>query len=298
MATVALVVHPSRPRAAGIAVSTSAWLQQRGHTVRMPKDDADAVGLPALGCEGADLGEGIDVAVTLGGDGTILRAVQLVCRHGTPVLGVNLGRLGYLTAVEPDDLIPSLERYLSGDYQVEDRMMLAVAVERADRDGQVDPDNAGDTDNADDTYWALNEAVVEKPSGGHTVHVAVAIDGRFWTTYAADGLIVATPTGSTAYAFSARGPIVSPRLNALQMTPVSPHMPFDRSLVVDSGEAIRITVTEDRAAMLVVDGREVAMLQAGDAINCTAAPLPARFVTFDSRDFYGILKAKFGVADR
>ena len=285
MASVALVVHPSRPRAAEIAVSATAWLNQRGHTVRMPKDDADAVGLPDLGWEG-DLGEGTDIVVTLGGDGTILRAVQLVCRHGTPVLGVNLGRMGYLTAVEPGDLIPSLERFLAGSYRLEDRMMLAVAVERGGQPGEGD------------TYWALNEAVVEKPHGGHTVTVAVAIDGRFWTTYAADGLIVATPTGSTAYAFSARGPIVSPRLDALQMTPVSPHMPFDRSLVVDSSEAIHITVTDDRAAMLVVDGREVALLQAGDAINCTAAPRPARFVTFDSRDFYGILKAKFGVADR
>ena len=295
MATVALVVHPIRPRAAEIAVSASAWLQERGHTVRMPKEDADAVGLPALGTGGGDLGEGLDVVVTLGGDGTILRAVQMVCRYGTPVLGVNLGRLGYLTAVEPDDVIPSLERYLTGSYRVEDRMMLAVTVERGDgRRGTGSTDDGDD----DDTYWALNEAVVEKPPGGHTVHVAVAIDGRFWTTYAADGLIVATPTGSTAYAFSARGPIVSPRLNALQMTPVSPHMPFDRSLVVDSTEAIRITVTEDRAAMLVVDGRDVTVLQAGDAINCTAAAEPARFVTFDSRDFYGILKAKFGVADR
>jgi len=286
---VALVVHPNRPRAAEIAVSAAAWLQERGHSVHMPKDDADAVGLPALGRD--DLGDGIDVVVTLGGDGTILRAVQLVCRRGTPVLGVNLGRMGYLTAVEPDDLIASLERFLAGAYRVEDRMMLAVAVERV---GAAGP---GGTDDPD-TYWALNEAVVEKPQGGHTVNVAVAIDGRFWTTYAADGLIVATPTGSTAYAFSARGPIVSPRLNALQMTPVSPHMPFDRSLVVDSSEAIRITVTDDRAAMLVVDGREVALLQAGDAIQCTAAPRPARFVTFGSRDFYGILKAKFGVADR
>jgi NAD+ kinase len=281
-----MVVHPGRPRAADIAVAVTAWLVEGGHQVRLPKDDADAVGLAAHGCDPEELAEGIDLAVTLGGDGTILRAVQLVCRHGTPILGVNLGRLGYLTAVEPDDLIPSLERFLAGAYGVEDRMMLAVSVERGGEGG------------AGDDYWALNDAVVEKPQSGHTIHVAVWIDGRFWTTYAADGLIVATPTGSTAYAFSARGPIVSPRLRALQMTPISPHMPFDRSLVFDSGETIRIEVTDDRAAMLVVDGREVALLQAGDAVNCTTAPSPARFVTFDSRDFYGILKAKFGVADR
>ena len=286
MATVAMVVHPRPPRAAEIAVSVTAWLTERGHQVRLPKEDADAVGLPAFGCDPDELADGIDLAVTLGGDGTILRTVQLVCQHATPIVGVNLGRLGYLTSVEPDDLVPSLERFLAGSYGIEERMMLAVAVERGD----------GADDGAE--YWALNDAVVEKPQSGHTINVAVAIDGRFWTTYAADGLIVATPTGSTAYAFSARGPIVSPRLNALQMTPISPHMPFDRSLVFDSSEVIRIEVTEERAAMLVVDGREVALLQAGDAITCRAAPTPARFVTFDSRDFYGILKAKFGVADR
>jgi NAD+ kinase len=283
-----MVVHPRRPLAAEKAAAAARWLWERGHDVRMPKQDADAVGLPAAGYADDELADGIDVAVALGGDGTILRAVQLVCRHQTPIMGVNLGRLGYLTSVEPDELIPSLERLLAGSYGIEDRMMLAVTVERhGDAGGH-----------GEESWWGLNDAVVEKPESGHTIHVAVAIEGRFWTTYAADGLIVATPTGSTAYAFSARGPIVSPRLRALQMTPVSPHMPFDRTLVVDSGETIRIEVTDERAAMLLVDGREVALLQAGDAIVCTAAPRPARFVTFDGRDFYGILKAKFGVADR
>jgi len=145
--------------------------------------------------------------------------------------------------------------------------------------------------------WALNEAVVERPAAGHTVHVAVQVEGRFWTTYAADGLIVATPTGSTAYAFSAGGPIVSPNLKALLMTPVSAHMPFDRSLVVDANDSVRIEVT-DRPAALVLDGREVALLERGDAMICTEAPGCARFVAFGTRDFYGILKAKFGVADR
>jgi NAD+ kinase len=145
--------------------------------------------------------------------------------------------------------------------------------------------------------WALNEAVIERPAAGHTVHVAVQVEGRFWTTYAADGLIVATPTGSTAYAFSAGGPIVSPNVRALLMTPVSAHMSFDRSLVVDANDTVRIEVT-DRPATLVLDGREMALLERGDAILCTEAPGSARFVGFGTRDFYGILKTKFGVADR
>lgn len=284
MATVALVVHEQRPPAAALARTAVAWLLERGHEVRLPKADADVIGLPAHACGTEELASGLDLTVSMGGDGTMLRAVQLVCRQGVPLLGVNLGRLGYLADLEPDGLTDGLERFLAGDYHLEDRMMLSVTVER---EGEVAP--AG--------IWGLNEAVVEKQVGGHTVHVAVWVGGRFWTTYVADGLIVATPTGSTAYAFSARGPIMSPLMRALLMTPVSPHMPFDRSLVVDAADDIRVEVTT-RPVLLVVDGREAGVLEPGDAIVCGAAPRPVHFVTFGPRDFYGLLKAKFGVADR
>jgi NAD+ kinase len=247
------------------------------------------VGLPEFACPPEELGPGLDLAVTLGGDGTILRAVNLVSRAGVPLLGVNLGRLGYLADLEPEHLTEALERVVAGDYRLEERMMLSVFVQRAG-EPPVLPALDGD-------MWALNEVVVERPAAGHTVHVAVEVEDRFWTTYAADGLIVATPTGSTAYAFSAGGPIVSPNVRALLMTPVSAHMPFDRSLIVDARDAIRIEVT-DRPATVVIDGREVGLLERGDAIICTEAPGSARFISLGPRDFYGILKAKFGVADR
>jgi NAD+ kinase len=289
LATVGLVVHEQRPEAAELAREAVAWLGSRRHDVRLPKADAENVGLPQLGCSAEELAATIDLAVTLGGDGTILRAVSLVSRAGVPLLGVNLGRLGYLADLEPEGLTDALERVLSGQYAIEERMMLSVVVHRAGEPPDL-PILGGD-------LWALNEAVIERPAAGHTVHVAVQVEGRFWTTYAADGLIVATPTGSTAYAFSAGGPIVSPNVRALLMTPVSAHMPFDRSLVVDAGDAVRIEVT-DRPATLVIDGREVGLLEKGDAIVCTEAPGSARFVCLGARDFYGILKAKFGVADR
>jgi NAD+ kinase len=290
MATVALIVHEHRPEAADLAREAVRWLVERDHGVRLPKADADNVGLAAHGVAVADLCDNLDLAVTLGGDGTILRAVSLVSRAGVPLLGVNLGRLGYLADLEPEGLTEALERVLAGDFAIEERMMLSVTIERA---GQPAPAPAAD----DPCLWALNEAVVERPAAGHTVRVAVQVEGRFWTTYAADGLIVATPTGSTAYAFSAGGPIVSPNVRALLMTPVSAHMSFDRSLVVDAADSVRIEVT-DRPAMLVLDGREMGLLGKGDAIVCTEAPARARFVATGTRDFYGILKTKFGVADR
>jgi len=133
---------------------------------------------------------------------------------------------------------------------------------------------------------------------GHTVRLGVSIDGEAFTPYAADGLIVATPTGSTAYAFSARGPIVEPTHRCLLMTPVSPHMLFDRSLVFAPDARVRIEVVGDRPATLSVDGHNLGTLRRGDAVTCTAATGSARFVTFGPRNFLRILKTKFGLSDR
>ena len=289
MAAVGLVVHEHRPEAVELARQAAQWLRDRHHEVRLPKADAETVGLPEHGCPPEALPHGLEVAVTLGGDGTMLRAVRLVSRSGVPLLGVNLGRLGYLADLEPGALIEGLERVLAGDYDIEERMMLSVVVQRAGEPLRADA-VVGD-------MWALNEAVVERPAPGHTIHVAVRVNGRFWTTYSSDGFIVATPTGSTAYAFSAGGPILAPSVRALLMTPVSAHISFARSLVVDAADRVRVEIT-DRPTMLVLDGREAATLERGDAIICTEAPGSARFVTFGGRDFFGILKTKFGVADR
>ncbi|HEV3353619.1 MAG TPA: NAD(+)/NADH kinase [Acidimicrobiales bacterium] len=286
MASVALVVHRVRPEAVGMAQEAASWLRKNGHEVRMVPEEADHLDLRDCACEPEKLAAGLDLAVSLGGDGTMLRTVELVAKEGVPVLGVNAGHLGYLTEIEPAQLPTALERFLSGAYEIEERMMLAVSVEST----------SGSLPAA--TLAALNEAVIEKAGAGHTIHAAVSINDTFFTTYAADGLIVATPTGSTAYAFSVRGPIVSPRQRALILTPVSPHMLFDRSLVLDEGESVRIELIDDRPAILTVDGRELGTMRRGDAIACSAAPYVARFVTFEPRDFFRIVKTKFGLADR
>lgn len=281
MATVALVAHPERPRAHELAREAVAWLQRHGHEARVPESDAAAMGMPELSIPATTLGD-VDLALSLGGDGTMLRAVALVGPGGAPILGVNVGHLGYLTEVDPDGMGTALERFFAGDYTVEERTTLSVGWE-----GRT----AGEK-------TAFNEAVLEKTVTGHTVRVAVTIDEKFFTTYQADGVIVATPTGSTAYNLSARGPIVSPRLAALLMTPVSPHMLFDRTLVLHPSETVRLEVLEARPAALVVDGHPVGTLEPGDAVACRVGDLPARLVMFGERDFHRILKAKFGLADR
>jgi NAD+ kinase len=148
------------------------------------------------------------------------------------------------------------------------------------------------------TWTALNEGVVEKQESGHTVRLQVTIDGAPFTSYAADGLIVATPTGSTAYSLSARGPVLSPRTRAVLLTPVSPHMLFDRSLVLDPAEAAEIEVMGHRPVTLSVDGQPVTSLAEGDRVAVAPSPHTAQFVRFGERRFHQILKAKFGLADR
>jgi NAD+ kinase len=216
----------------------------------------------------------------------MLRTVDMVYEAGVPVLGVNVGDLGYLTEVDPDEkaLERALERLRAGDYAVDERMVL-----------QADVATEGP---AAGRWWALNEAVLERVQNGRVCRLAVHINDTFFTTYAADGVIVATPTGSTAYSFSARGPIVSPNHRCLLLTPVSPHMLFDRSLVLDSHEEIRFVVIDQRNAVLTLDGRTLGQLGEGDAVKCTAASKPARIVTFGQRNFHQILKAKFRLPDR
>lgn len=285
MATVGFVLHHEREQAAELARAAAKWLAERGHDSRLPAGDAPLAGLEDLAVPEAELAGLADVVVSLGGDGTMLRAVDLVGEAGVPVLGVNVGQLGYLTQVEPDRLEEALGTFLDGGHTVEERMLLDVAVEADGWDGTPH-------------HLALNEAVVEKTPMGHTVRLAVSIDDDFFTTYAADGLIVATPTGSTAYAFSARGPIVEPEHRALLLVAVSPHMLFDRTLVLGPARRLRLEVCGHRPATLSVDGRNLGPLAPGDAVVCTAAARSARLVTFGPRDFHRILKEKFGLNDR
>ena len=281
MSIVGMVVHRDRDEAALLAKRAAAWLADRGHTVRLPAEDAEIAGLDHFACPDEQLCDALDLAVSLGGDGTMLRTVELVAQAGVPILGVNVGRLGYLSECEPDDLEAALQRFFDGDFRTEERMTLDVA-----SDGKF-PD-----------VLALNEAWLEKTLPGHTVHMRLSLAGAPFTTYAADGLIVATPTGSTAYNLSVRGPIVSPTLGAMIVKPVSPHQLFDFPLVVSPDEEVRIEVLEGRTATLLVDGRNVGELQPGDAITCRGSAHPARLVRFRDRDFHQILKAKFGLTDR
>jgi NAD+ kinase len=226
----------------------------------------------------------------------MLRATDLATREGTPVLGINVGQLGYLTEVDPAHWRTALEAWEAGRAKVVERMVLSVRVERDGPATAPPPDAPSPL--PDGSFLALNEVVVEKTPVGRMVRLSVALDGEFFATYAADGMIVATPTGSTAYALSARGPIVDPTHRALVLTPVAPHMLFDRALVLSPSTEVRLEVQGDRPAVVALDGRTIGELAVGEAVVATASDTPARLLTFGDRNFHGILKAKFGLEDR
>jgi NAD+ kinase len=278
VSTIGLVLH--RERAAELAAETVDWLRSRDHEVRLAVEEAAVLGLDELGVDAEDLAPGADLVLSLGGDGTMLRAVDLAAPDDVPVLGVNLGQLGYLTEVEPTGVRMALKRFLAGSYGVEERMRLSVEIARRD---------------SREALGALNEAVVEKSEMGHTVRMDVHLDGRPFTSYVADGLIMATPTGSTAYAFSVRGPIIDPRHRAVLMAPVAAHMLFDRAMVLRPDCRIVVTITGDRSAGVSVDGRPGEPLAPGDTVTCTGSERPARLVTFGERDFHAVLRDKFGL---
>lgn len=263
---------------------TFAWLVDRGHQVSLPEADAGRLGRPELAAPDEDFAVGLDLVVSMGGDGTMLRAADYAVTEQVPVLGANLGTLGYLTVVDREGLTMALKCFLSGAYRIEERMRLAVEIRRAD----------GSTEHTS----ALNDVVVEKSSPGHTVRVEVEIDDSFFTSWVADGLILGTPTGSTAYSFSVGGPIIDPVHRAVIMAPVAPHMLFDRTMVLRPDCRVKVTVAPQRPGGLSVDGHPHPNLAPGESVTVTAADRPSLFVEFGGRRFHDVLRDKLGLWSR
>lgn len=217
-----------------------------------------------------------DMVIAVGGDGTMLGAVYKAIGWDVPVLGFNLGTLGFLTEAQPEDMKRVVERLFSGDYEVDERMTIQASADGGTLDG-------------------VNDVVVEKIESTRLVHLEVVVDGTPFTTYRADGLIVATPTGSTAYSFSAGGPIVDPGVSAMVLTPVAAHSLFDRPIVLPAETEVIVTVRRDRPVRVNVDKSVLGELGDGDRVTITRGPRPARFVTFGSVSFPGLVRDKFGL---
>jgi NAD+ kinase len=260
---VVFVVHEGRDAAVAEADALRA---------KLVADGVDVLQLPSLG-------DDVDLVVAVGGDGTFLRAAYEASSLGCPVLGVKVGRLGFLTEVDPEEALETIRQALAGHVVLDERS--AVIAEPAGG-----PDFAA--------QWGLNEIMVEKRARHRLIRLAVEVDGEYVTTFSADGVVVATPTGSTAYSFSARGPIVSPDVACLVLTPIAAHMVFDRSFVLGAHQQVVLEVVGDEPGLLSADGRESVELAVGSRARIGAAELPARLVRrADAPPFIARVRDKF-----
>jgi NAD+ kinase len=217
-----------------------------------------------------------DFVLAVGGDGTVLAAAQRAIVHDVPLLGFNLGTMGFLAEAEPDDLVEAVDRLMAGDYELAERMTVTATVKG-------------------ESVTGVNDVVVEKVDSQRLIHLDVSVDGAHFLTYQADGLIIATPTGSTAYAFSARGPLVDPVLNALILTPVAAHSLFDRTLVLPPETRLSVQVVRDRPVKVTVDKIDMGHLGEGETVEVEEGRRPVRFVRFRHRPFSGLITDKFGL---
>lgn len=285
-----VVAHTGRIDSLQAAVTVCEQLLAAGAVPVLAGDErADLLeASPKLRGQLAILGETVkatdlELVIVLGGDGTILRAAELVRGCSAPLLGINLGHVGFLAESEHDDLGEAVRRVLSRDYLVEERMTLSVRV-------KVGRDVVYET-------WALNEATVEKASRERMLEVVVEVDGRPLSSFGCDGVVMSTPTGSTAYSFSAGGPIVWPSLDALLMVPLSAHALFARPLVVgpDSSLAVEILARTEGSGVLWADGRRARDLPTGARVIVRRSPVPVRLARLHSGPFTDRLVNKFNL---
>lgn len=254
---VGLVVHGERPEAAAVAETLRAEAAGRGI------DLVDGVTA------------GLDMVVAIGGDGTMLAALAAAMEEGIGVVGINVGVVGYLADVEPDRISEALDRLVAGTYTTEDRLTATASWEGG-------------------SAIAVNDVVLEKIESQHAVRLEFDLDGERLVTYRADGVIVATPTGSTAYAFSAGGPIVPSGVEALVVAPVSAHNLFSRPLVVSADSALQFVVRGHRPVRVNVDGREAAILESGAWLEMTRGEKRAQLLRVFEDGFAATVRAKFG----
>ena len=285
--TMLVVAHVGRAAALRSARLVVDRLTAAGITVRILEPEA-----ADLRCAGADVvpatpdaAQDAEMVIVLGGDGTLLRAAEMARPAGAPLLGVNLGHIGFLAEAEPDDLAGAVGQVVEHRYTVEERMTIEVTVRQ---DGAVTA-----------STWALNEASVEKVARERMIEVVTEIDGRPLSRWACDGVVCATPTGSTAYAFSAGGPIVHPRLEAFLVTPICPHTLSLRPLVVPDASLVEITLRGgDSEVYLTLDGQVGQPLRTKDRVRVRRSRTPVLMVRSRSRSYYEVLRRKLHWGER
>ncbi len=281
---IGIIGKTNTDKAYEIAKDLSGWFNARGVEVIFEQEIGKKIrrrkSVPA-----AEIPELVDIILVFGGDGTFLGVSRLACEHGTPILGINLGGLGFLTEITVDEIYPMMERILSGDYEIEDRQMLRTTVRREKTRAKH--------------YEVLNDVVINKEAVARIIDLEIYIEGSHVTTYKADGIILSTPTGSTAYSLSAGGPIVHPALPVTIVTPICPHTLTNRPLVVSNEMKVEIKITtQEPDTYLTLDGQIGIRLKTGDVIEVRKSDTVVKLIKSPFRDYFTILKTKLMWGER
>ncbi|HEV8640968.1 MAG TPA: NAD(+)/NADH kinase [Methylomirabilota bacterium] len=285
MKKVGIVAKPDAGEARAVVRRLIEWLGARGLTVLLEKETATLAPDAAVSqASRTDLPGQVDFLIVLGGDGTLLAVARAVGDLGIPLLGVNLGGLGFLTATTLDEMIPALEAFLQGQMVIEERMMLAARVRRSERSVSE--------------LLALNDVVIMKSAMSRIIDLSVSVEGQSATAYRADGLIIATPTGSTAYSLSAGGPILFPTMDAVVLTPICSHTLTARPVVLPGTQRIEVTLLSNQEVMLTIDGQVGVGLRERDTVEVQRAASRIRLVRFPQKHFFSVLRTKLKWGER
>lgn len=277
--TIGIMPHARKEQSLLVAGQLLGWLEERGIRVKVAREDAQAMGCPERGSDRAGFLEGLDLVVSLGGDGAMLRAAAAAYESGALVVGINLGKKGFLTAMEAERMYPGLEELLAGRFIVQERMLLQCDL------GGESPGKA---------HFALNEIAVGKRELQRMIRLEVDIGGRYFHYYAGDGVIFSTPTGSTAYSLSAGGPIVDPSLDCIILTPICSHSLMDRSVIISPASTIEVLLERGEVMpALSLDGREEIELPQGGNVLIRRAERRLKIVKLEGYSFYNLLRDKF-----
>ena len=276
--TIGIALKSDQPRLGSVVRDIAKWLQDRGVELLLGPEASKASGLP--GMPRSELAGKVDLMVVLGGDGTLLAVARAIGERAVPILGVNLGTLGYLAEISLDELFPTLEGVLAGDLRVETRMRLDVHAERGGREIGY--------------YLALNDAVIARTALSRMIDLKAWADDVEVTTYHGDGLIAATPTGSSAYSLSAGGPLLLPGIGAIVLTPICPHALTQRPIVLPEPCRVAIEVFDMRGGEvhLTVDGQVSCELQEGDRISVSASNRPLQMLVPADRNRFEVMRNK------
>jgi len=283
MKRVGIIAKTDKPQAIAVSKELIPWLKGRGIEPVIDEGLGALLGISGC-CPKNQIASKSDMLLVLGGDGTLLAAAGLVGATGIPILGVNLGSLGFLTEITIDELYPAMERVLKGEYESEVRVMLSVRVIRGKEEIAK--------------YTVLNDVFVSRGSTARIVDLETKINGDYVTTYKADGLIVSTPTGSTAYSLSAGGPIIYPSLHAFTLTPICPHTLTQRPVIVSDDSVITISILSKEDILITHDGIAGPALHYGDIVEVKKADAVIHLIKSPYRNYYEVLRTKLKWGER